>query len=243
MDLTIINKEGKLVTDSREVAVMVDKEHGKLLRDIRTYNSYLAEANFGLGDFFIDNTYLDDNSQERPCYLLTRKGCDLVANKMSGAKGVLFTAMYVSKFEEMEKQLYTQIPQNYRDALLEVVKQIDITDKLQIELEENKPKVEGFRKFMGTDNLLSWDTVAKNLGLGRNTMLKTLRAMKILQTDEYEYNGKICHSESHNVPYQAYMKYFDVKYTILNGKRYPTTLVSAKGQEYLRKKLAKTQTA
>ena len=54
--------------------------------------------------------------------------------------------------------------------------------------ELNKTKVEGYDVFINTDNLLSWDTVAKNLGIGRNTLLKILREHKILQTDKYKYN-------------------------------------------------------
>lgn len=90
--------------DSREVATMVGKEHGKLLRDIKQYNEYLAEAKIGLGDFFQESSYFDSNNQERPCYLITKKGCELVGNKMTGAKGVQFTASYVQKFNEMEEQ-------------------------------------------------------------------------------------------------------------------------------------------
>ena len=103
--------------------------------------------------------------------------------------------------------------------------------------ELNKPKVEGYDVFINTDNLLSWDTVAKNLGIGRNTLLKTLREHKILQTDKYKYNGKTYTGEHHNVPYQLYMKYFEVKFTTLNNKRQATTKVTADGQAYILKKL------
>ena len=103
--------------------------------------------------------------------------------------------------------------------------------------ELNKPKVEGYDVFINTDNLLSWDTVAKNLGIGRNTLLKTLREHKILQTDKYKYNGKTYTGEHHNVPYQPYMKYFEVKFTTLNNKRQATTKVTADGQAYILKKL------
>ena len=103
--------------------------------------------------------------------------------------------------------------------------------------ELNKPKVEGYDVFINTDNLLSWDTVAKNLGIGRNTLLKTLREHKILQTDKYKYNGKTYTGEHHNVPYQPYMKYFEVKFTTLNNKRTATTKVTADGQAYILKKL------
>ena len=102
-ELTVINQNGKFVVDSREVAEMVDKEHAHLLRDIRGYVDILNQSNFGFVDFFVPHNYQDAKGEWRACYLLTRKGCDMVANKMTGEKGVLFTAAYVTKFEQMEK--------------------------------------------------------------------------------------------------------------------------------------------
>lgn len=90
---------------SNEVAEMLGKEHGKLIRDIRTYIGYLAEAKIGSGDFFIESTYSDSNKQERPNYLLTKQGCEMVSNKTTGAKGVQFTAKYVSRFNKMENHI------------------------------------------------------------------------------------------------------------------------------------------
>lgn len=100
-ELTVFEQEGKLLTDSREVSSMVDKDHSKLLRDIRGYCKYLNEANFGVVDFFIESTYTDSKGEERPCYLCTKKGCDMIANKMTGRKGVIFTAKYTTAFEKM----------------------------------------------------------------------------------------------------------------------------------------------
>ncbi|WBU87802.1 antirepressor protein [Brochothrix phage BtpYZU01] len=93
---------------SNEVAEMLGKEHGKLIRDIRTYIGYLAEAKIGSGDFFIESTYSDSNKQERPNYLLTKQGCEMVSNKTTGAKGVQFTAKYVSRFNKMENHIKQQ---------------------------------------------------------------------------------------------------------------------------------------
>lgn len=103
--LQVVNANGQLLVDSREVAEMVGKQHAHLLRDIKGYIEILNQSNFGFVDFFIENTYTDGKGESRPSYLLTRKGCDMVANKMTGEKGVLFTATYVTKFEEMEKQI------------------------------------------------------------------------------------------------------------------------------------------
>ncbi|EUJ38164.1 Rha family transcriptional regulator [Brochothrix thermosphacta] len=93
---------------SNEVSEMVGKEHSKLIRDIRTYVGYLAEAKIGSGDFFIESSYSDSNKQERPNYLLTKQGCEMVSNKLTGAKGVQFTARYVSRFNQMENHIKQQ---------------------------------------------------------------------------------------------------------------------------------------
>lgn len=113
-------------------------------------------------------------------------------------------------------------------------------ERLTKERDEYKGEV---KQFLDTENLLSWDTVAKNLNIGRNTMLRKLREMKILQSDTYEYLGKTYYGNSHNVPYQSFMKYFDVKYKIKNNRRYPVVLVNSLGQEYLYKKLLKKEVA
>lgn len=111
-DLIIRDFNGQLVTDSREVAEMIGKEHKNLLADIRTYLEYMR--NNGVlkiqpSDFFTESTYINSQNKVQPCFEITRKGCELIANKMTGEKGVLFTAAYVTKFEEMEKQLNSNI--------------------------------------------------------------------------------------------------------------------------------------
>lgn len=104
-ELTLVEREGIYYADSREVAEMTGKHHAHLMRDIKGYMTILNESNFGSVDFFKEDKYLDGKGEIRPCYLITRKGCDMVANKMTGEKGVLFTAAYVTQFEQMEKQL------------------------------------------------------------------------------------------------------------------------------------------
>lgn len=101
-NLTIVNKEGQLVSDSREVAQMIGKHHAHLLRDIKGYIEILNQSKIGFVDFFIESSYQDSKGETRPCYLLTKQGCEMVANKMTGEKGVLFTAKYVQAFNKME---------------------------------------------------------------------------------------------------------------------------------------------
>lgn len=150
--LTIINQNGQLLADSREVAEMTEVRHADLLEKIKGYIQHLLNGNFRSSDFFIESTYQDGLNREKPCFLLTRKGCDMVANKMTGEKGVLFTAAYVTKFEEMEKQLTkptfpqmspaevlagvaNQLVEQER-RLADIESRVDRTEKQQGELKE-----------------------------------------------------------------------------------------------------------
>ncbi|MGG3234652.1 Rha family transcriptional regulator [Priestia flexa] len=104
-ELNVFELNGQLLTDSREVAEMVGKRHDHLLSDIRKYVEVLDSQDFGSHNFFISSLYKNAQNKEQPCFHLTKKGCDMVANKMNGEKGILFTARYTMKFEEMEKTL------------------------------------------------------------------------------------------------------------------------------------------
>lgn len=108
-DLVIKKVKGQLVTDSKEVAMRIGKEHKNLLRDIKGYIKVLDGSNLSSKNFFIEDTYLNSQNKEQPCYQLTRKGCDMVANKMTGEKGILFTAEYVTAFEKMEQQQFPKL--------------------------------------------------------------------------------------------------------------------------------------
>lgn len=88
---------------SMEVAEMVDKKHADLLKDIRRYNNQLAEGNIPSGNFFKESTYQDANNQSRPCFMVTKKGCEFIAHKLTGQKGTEFTARYINRFHEMEE--------------------------------------------------------------------------------------------------------------------------------------------
>ena len=140
LNLMPMTKEGKVeyVVDSREVAEMLGKEHPKLLRDIKVYMEYLEKSNFGLCDFFIESSYTDSNNRQRPCYLLTKQGCEMVANKMTGKKGILFTATYVQAFNDMEQALKG----NVSSAMLGTLKRLE---QMQSDIKDMEWKMLGLR--------------------------------------------------------------------------------------------------
>ena len=106
----------KTTITTLEVAEMMEVEHKRLLRklegdkDRKGYIQILTESQMGLSDFFIPSSYKDDSGKENKCYEVTRLGCDFLANKSTGEKGVVFTARYVKRFREMEQERITINP-------------------------------------------------------------------------------------------------------------------------------------
>lgn len=103
--LILTNLNGMETVDSRQVAEAIGKKHYDLIKDIRRYSDYLNEGKISAVDFFIESSYADSKGETRPCYLCTRKGCEMIANKLTGKKGAVFTALYVNAFHEMETKI------------------------------------------------------------------------------------------------------------------------------------------
>lgn len=110
-----MNELRKTTITTLEVAEMMETEHSKIIRklegskDRKGFIRILTEAQMGVSDYFIPTTYRDSSGKENKCYQVTKLGCDFLANKSTGEKGVIFTARYVRRFYEMEHQI-KQIP-------------------------------------------------------------------------------------------------------------------------------------
>lgn len=124
----------KTTITTLEVAEMMEVSHNDILRkldgrkDRKGYIQILDESQMAVVDFFIKSSYLDSKGEERPCYEVTRLGCDFLANKSTGEKGVLFTARYVKRFNEMEHSAQKRTYETKATSLGEVasfVKEMD----------------------------------------------------------------------------------------------------------------------
>ena len=116
LTLTVQNEQGEPipVIDSREVARMMGKAHSEILwyiegkvrgdKQITGILPTLQGEQLTTTDYFIESSYTVNNRKKR-CYLCTRMGCDLLATRQIGEKGILFCAKYVERFNEMEKEL------------------------------------------------------------------------------------------------------------------------------------------
>lgn len=129
--------------NSIEVANMIGKEHSHLLRDIRRYQAQIDKTNkennsqskIGFTDFFTESTYLDEQGKVRPCYNVTRKGCEFLCNKLNSTKGTEFTARYVNRFHELEEG---NITTSFVKALNSIAESVNSMNNRLSHLEETQ---------------------------------------------------------------------------------------------------------
>ena len=172
-ELKTMNFNGVEAVDSRQVAEAVGKNHANMMREIRTYCGYLNEIKIDSVDFFIESTYKDTKGEERPCYLCTRKGCEMIANKLTGQKGIAFTALYINAFHTMEAQLKQDSymiddPVKRAERWIEEQKekqQLTTTVAVQEkQIAELKPKASYYDVILNCPDLVSTTTIAKDYG-------------------------------------------------------------------------------
>lgn len=193
--LNIVNNNGKLLADSREIAEMINIRHSDLLERIKSYIQHLENGEFRSQDFFTASTYkVEGNNKTYDRFLLTRLGCDMVANKMTGQKGVLFTATYVSRFAEMERKLaMPNLPQNYKEALVALVDQVDKNEKLHTEnlmleqrVKEYEPKMTYLDQILQSKDTVTVTQIAKDYGLSGTALNQILHEEKV----QYKQNDQ-----------------------------------------------------
>lgn len=188
---------------SKEIADITGKQHAHVMRDIRgLLEQGVNESNFGLVE------YKDAKGENRPMYVLTKKGCLILA---SGYDAVLREKI-INRWEELEmkeKQKF-QVPTTFAEALRLAAEQQEKIEEQQKLIEVQKPKAEFYDDVVDSKDAIDMQAVAKviNMGMGRNKLFEFLRNNKVLMQN--------------NQPYQSYVdmgwfRIIESKYTKPNG--------------------------
>lgn len=248
---------------SYEIAKMMEVEHPKVLRMIEGDKTHIGiiptldKAQMGSISYFIKSSYKDTMNREKVCYECTKMGCDMLANKMTGEKGIIFTAKYVKKFNEMEKLLLEQnTPSltkkqelqlklfskdsmevvNAHKELVELEVQ-EATKPLKDKIKEDEPLVAFSERILKEgDNILIRDLakIASDEGYktGEKRLYNKLR--------EWNY---ICKTSTKPTQYAIERDYFVVETNTINTpygtKQIFTTKVTPKAQVHIIERLMK----
>lgn len=190
--LNVFNFNQVDVVGSREVANLVEKRHDHLYRDITGYIKILEKSTdpkIGVSDFFIPSTYKDSTGRTLPCYLLTKKGCDMVANKLTGEKGVLFTAAYVTAFEKMREKMAFEFPKDYPSALRALADAEEKRLALAAENEAQRQVIADFQPIKQyVDTILSSNGVMATSQIAADYDISARKLNKILHEEGIQRN-------------------------------------------------------
>lgn len=195
--MTELQTTEKVLT-SLEVAEMVGREHKNVMQDIRKISADLDELKVQPISYFKESTYKDKLNRNKPMYLLTKKGCELYGNRMSGIDGTAFAIKYIDRFNDMEEaEQQRALPSYQIENPIERAKvwigeeekrqqlQLEVKEKEEL-LIEQAPKVEALDAITGnTDKLYTIGQIATNYGLTAVKMNNLLHEMGV----QYKQSG------------------------------------------------------
>lgn len=170
------NVDGKLVVSSRDVAENFKKRHDHVMRDIENIKIGSPQ---NWGGYFIPNTYINNqNKQSYPEYLLTRDGFSLLVMGFTGKEALDWKLKYIEAFNKMEAALTSQnvkrLPATYKEALRELLVQVEENERLLAENNELSPKAEYHDDVLNKTGLILMSVVAKDLGFPSATELNRI---------------------------------------------------------------------
>lgn len=177
--------------NSKEVAGMMETRHDNLMRKIEGINKDFNQHKIEVVDYWLESSYVDKKGEERKCYEVTKMGCEFLAHKSTGSKGNIFTAKYMQRFNEMEKELQQIQVASYMiaDPIERAKKWIEeetIRQEQAKLLEEQKPKVEVYDNFIDKSHTLGFRELRKEIEsasgirVKENKLREILRELKII---------------------------------------------------------------
>jgi phage antirepressor YoqD-like protein len=167
-----------------------------------------------------ESVYFDKKNEERKCFNLDKEQVEILISGYS----IPLRAKIVQRMHQLESQF--RLPTSYKEAVQNLLVEIEKNELLESDNKVMKPKAIEFDKFMASDTAQSMGEVAKLFKIGQNKLFALLRSEKILMAN--------------NIPYQKYMRYFEVIDKVLANKKVKSvTLVKSEGVEYLSKRFFK----
>lgn len=126
-----IEKQEVTVVSSLDVAETFEKEHRRVLQDIRELQ---CSDSFWQHNF-VQSEYLNEQKHKQPMYIMTRDGFTMLAMGYTGEKAMKFKEAYIRQFNEMEKVLRGKVIERekgiaVRQSLTKAIQQSTENDRM-----------------------------------------------------------------------------------------------------------------
>ena len=184
----------KETMSSLQIAEITEKRHDAVLRDIRG----LLEQGVGAHNF-VESSYKNVQNKELPCFILTKKGCLILASGYNA----LLREKIINRWEQLELEHRSggfQIPQTLSEALLLAAQQTQELEEAQKQLElkeqtihaqegvikSQAPKVEYYDDVLSSTSTYTVTQIAKEFGWGAETLNRKLHEKGV----QYKQNGQ-----------------------------------------------------
>lgn len=175
-------ENGKVLASSRDVAIRFGKKHSEVLYSIEgrvsidgktgetkvKNNGILMSGKSQLLNMFIKNKYVDSRGREQFEYLMDRDGFSLLVMGFTGEEALEWKLRYIEAFNKMEEQLKSQngksLPVTYKEALIQLLEQVEKNEMLEEERKVLLPKADYHDEVLNKCGLITTTVIAKDLG-------------------------------------------------------------------------------
>lgn len=210
----------KETMSSLQIAEITEKRHDAVLRDIRN----LLDQGVGAHNF-VESSYNNSQNKELPCFILTKKGCLILASGYNA----LLREKIINRWEELELQHRNggfQIPQTLSEALMLAAEQTKQLEQAKAEkqlleakaqeqervIQEQAPKVEYYDDVLNSTSTYTATQIAKEFGWGAETLNRKLKEKGV----QYKQSGQwLLYAKYQN---KGYTKTVTRQYTGASGK-------------------------
>lgn len=172
----ITNEQGQQLVSARELY-----EGLEIKTKFKDWFPRMLEYGFEEGKDF--SSFLSESTGGRPSkeYVITLDMAKEISMLQRSDLGRKFRRYFIECEKQLQKVQTKQLPSTYVEALERLLEAEKEKERQKLLLEEQKPKVESYDKFMDSDGLYTVTSVAKMLGVApRKELFPLLRENKYI---------------------------------------------------------------
>lgn len=236
IDITLHTVYGRQIPaiTSLQVAEIFGKQHGHVLRDIRTILPKLTDdfvaSNFGE---YEESYHTGFGMKKTPAYLLSKDGFIMLTMGYIGEKAMQFKEAYINRFNEMEDQLANRVPDDPTSlGLPDFRNPVEAAKAWALAIEE-KQEVEG-RLAIAEPKAAVYDEVVAPNVLTLTDFCRRLEGVNLMAVKRSLCMANVFYYVP-GVGYRVYARYRDTHFTEKFNKDYGTTTIHVlpEGQKLL----------